>query len=160
LEQDRPPTPKRLTADGQRASCFLAKSSMRLTAMLLGVAMASAGVPQALAQTSVQVPTQAQVTEKATDKAPQSVRFLSAGMLHERLFSDDPYAREAGRHYVLGVLDALAFRRDARVCLGPDVEANELIMVVMRHLASRPDMHRYNAASFVREAIATEFPCV
>ena len=51
----------------------------------------------------------------APAQAQQSVRFLSAGMLHERLFSDDPFVREAGKHYVLGVLDTLALRRDPRV---------------------------------------------
>ncbi len=96
----------------------------------------------------------------APAQAQQSVRFLSAGMLHERLFSDDPFVREAGKHYVLGVLDTLALRRDPRVCLGPELEANDLVVVVMRHLAARPEMHRYNAGSFVREAVATEFPCI
>lgn len=151
MPQERPPTAKRPVAAGRRAFRSFTRSSTRLAATVLAVALGWGAVPQAVAQSTA---------EKSPEKTPQSVRFLSAGMLHERLFSDDIHAREAGRHYVLGVLDALAFRRDARVCLGPEVEANELIMVVMRHLAARPDMHRYNAASFVREAIATEFPCV
>jgi len=32
--------------------------------------------------------------------------------------------------------------------------------VVAAQLRARPDLHRYNAASVVREAIAVEFPCV
>lgn len=131
------PVAESLQGGGWRLACV---ESLRLAAVLGAIAWGLAMTGPAHAQ--------------------QSVRFLSAGMLHERLLSDDPYAREAGKHYVLGVLDTLAMRRDPRVCLGPELEANDLVIVVMRHLAARPDMHRYNAASFVREAVATEFPCV
>ncbi len=92
--------------------------------------------------------------------AQSSARFMTAGELHQRLSAAEPAAREAGRHYVLGVVDALALARDSRLCLGPGVPASELIDAVASALTQRPDLHRYNAASLVREAIATAFPCV
>lgn len=89
-----------------------------------------------------------------------SARFMSAGELHLRLSAADPAAREAGRHYVLGVVDALTLARDPRSCIGPGVAASQLVEVVAAQLQARPDLHRFNAASLVREAIAVAFPCV
>jgi hypothetical protein len=89
-----------------------------------------------------------------------SARFMSAGELHLRLSAGEPAAREAGRHYVLGVVDALTLARDPRSCIGPGVAASQLVDVVAAQLQARPDLHRFNAASLVREAIATAFPCV
>jgi hypothetical protein len=89
-----------------------------------------------------------------------SARFMSAGELHLRLSAAEPAAREAGRHYVLGVVDALTLARDPRSCIGPGVAASQLVDVVAAQLQARPDLHRFNAASLVREAIATAFPCV
>jgi hypothetical protein len=40
------------------------------------------------------------------------------------------------------------------------VAASQLVDVVAAQLQARPDLHRFNAASLVREAIATAFPCV
>lgn len=91
--------------------------------------------------------------------AQPSARFMTAGELHQRLSATDPAAREAGRHYVLGVVDALALARDAASCLGPGVGASQLVEAVASQLQARPDLHRYNAASLVREAIAAAFPC-
>lgn len=85
---------------------------------------------------------------------------MTAGELHLRLSAPEPAAREAGRHYVLGVVDALALARDPRACLGAGVAATQLVEVVAAQLRARPDLHRFNAASVVREAIAVEFPCV
>jgi hypothetical protein len=89
-----------------------------------------------------------------------SARFMSAGELHLRLSAAEQAAREAGRHYVLGVVDALTLARDPRSCIGPGVAASQLVDVVAAQLQARPDLHRFNAASLVREAIATAFPCV
>lgn len=86
-------------------------------------------------------------------------RFMTAGELHQRLTAPEPAAREAGRHYVLGVIDSLALSRDPRVCLGAGVSATRYVEVVAEQLANRPDLHRFNAASLVREAVATAFPC-
>lgn len=97
----------------------------------------------------------------ASDAGAQtSARFMTAGELHQRLSAPEPEAREAGRHYVLGVIDTLALVRDPRTCLGPGVGASQLIDAVAVQLRARPDLHRANAASFVREAVATAFPCV
>lgn len=93
-------------------------------------------------------------------QAQTSARFINAGELHQRLSAPEPEAREAGRHYVLGVIDTLALVRDPRTCLGPGVGASQLIDAVAVQLRARPDLHRANAASFVREAVATAFPCV
>jgi hypothetical protein len=92
-------------------------------------------------------------------QAQSSTRFMSAGELHQRLSSTDAAAREAGRHYVLGVVDALALVRDGRSCLGAGVSASQLVDAVAGQLAARPDLHRYNAASLVREAIFVAYPC-
>jgi hypothetical protein len=92
--------------------------------------------------------------------AQGSARFMTAAELHLRLSAPELAAREAGRHYVLGVVDALALARDPRACLGPGVAATQLVEVVAAQLRARPDLHRFNAASVVREAIAVEFPCV
>lgn len=89
-----------------------------------------------------------------------SARFMTAGDLHLRLTAADPAAREAGRHYVLGVVDALTLARDPRSCIGPGVAASQLVDAVAAQLQARPDLHRFNAASLVREAIAAAFPCV
>lgn len=92
--------------------------------------------------------------------AQSSVRFMTAGELHLRLSATEVETREAGRHYVLGVVDALMLSRDPQLCLGSGVQASQLVDVVAAALVARPDMHRYNAASFVREAIATAYRCV
>ena len=92
-------------------------------------------------------------------QARSSARFMTAGELHQRLSSPDPAAREAGRHYLLGVVDTLALVREPRTCLGPGVQADALVEAVATQLQARPDLHRYNAASLVREAIAVAFPC-
>lgn len=96
----------------------------------------------------------------AQARAQSTARFMNAGELHLRLSSAEPQAREAGRHYVLGVIDTLALVRDPRTCLGPGVGASPLVDAVAAQLQARPDLHRFNAASFVREAVATAFPCV
>ncbi len=95
----------------------------------------------------------------AIAQAQPSARFMTAGELHERLSAGEPAAREAGRHYVLGVVDALALAREPRLCLGAGVSASRMVEAVSTALAARPDLHRFNAASVVREAIATAFPC-
>ena len=92
-------------------------------------------------------------------RAQSSARFMTAGELHQRLSAADPAAREAGRHYVLGVVDAMALARDPRTCLGTGVAADVLVEAVASQLQSRPDLHRFNAASLVREAIAVAYPC-
>lgn len=92
-------------------------------------------------------------------RAQTSARFMTAGELHQRLSSVDPAAREAGRHYVLGVVDALALVRDPNTCLGAGVPSARLVEVVATQLEARPDLHRYNAASLVREALSVAFRC-
>jgi hypothetical protein len=92
-------------------------------------------------------------------QAQSSARFMTAGELHQRLSASEPAAREAGRHYVLGVVDALALARDGRICLGAGVPAAQLVDTVAAQLQARPDLHRFNAASLVREAIFVAFPC-
>jgi hypothetical protein len=92
-------------------------------------------------------------------RAQTSARFMTAGELHQRLSAEDPAAREAGRHYVLGVVDTLALVRDPNTCLGPGVSSTRLVEVVAAQLQARPDLHRYNAASLVREALSVAFRC-
>ena len=101
----------------------------------------------------------AALTPGGNATAQSSARFMTAGELHLRLSSNDPEAREAGRHYVLGVVDALALVRDPRSCLGSGVQAGVIVEAVASQLQARPDLHRYNAASLVREAIAVAYPC-
>ena len=93
-------------------------------------------------------------------QAQSTVRFLTAGDLYKRLIDPQPEAREAGRHYIMGVVDALSLARDPRSCIGPNTRTADLVEAVQVQLQSRPDIHRYNAASVVREAIAVQFPCV
>lgn len=95
----------------------------------------------------------------ATAQATRSVRFLSAGALYERLASTDPAAVEAGRHYVMGVLDTLLLTRDPQVCLGAEVRLDVLVGLVRDELASRPQAHRFNAGSFVREVMHAHLKC-
>lgn len=92
--------------------------------------------------------------------AQSTVRFLTAGDLYKRLIDPQIEAREAGRHYIMGVVDGLALVRDARSCIGPNTKTSDLVDAVQAQLQARPDIHRYNAASVVREAIAVQFPCV
>ena len=89
----------------------------------------------------------------------RTVRFLSAGALHERLASTDQAAVEAGRHYVMGILDTLLLTKDPQVCIGPDVRLDSVVGVVKDELARNPQMHRFNAASFVREVLYTHLKC-
>jgi hypothetical protein len=56
--------------------------------------------------------------EGAAAQPTRSARFLSAGALHERLASLDRAAVEAGRHYVMGVLDTLILTKDPQICIG------------------------------------------
>jgi hypothetical protein len=95
----------------------------------------------------------------AAAQATRSVRFLSAGALYERLASTDPAAVEAGRHYVMGVLDTLLLTRDPQVCLGAEVRLDFLVGLVRDELASRPQAHRFNAGSFVREVMHARLKC-
>ena len=96
----------------------------------------------------------------ASAQAQTSIRFLTAGDLYLRLIAPDPEAREVGRHYIMGVVDALSLLKDSKVCVGANTATNDLVDAVLKQLKQRPDLHRYNAASVVREAIAVEFPCV
>lgn len=96
----------------------------------------------------------------ASTQAQTSIRFLTAGDLYLRLIASEPEAREVGRHYIMGVVDALSLLKDSKVCVGANTATNDLINAVLKQLKQRPDLHRYNAASVVREAIAVEFPCV
>ena len=95
----------------------------------------------------------------ATAQTTRSVRFLSAGALHERLASTDQAAVEAGRHYVMGILDSLLLNKDPQVCIGPDVRLDSVMGAVKDELARNPQMHRFNAASFVREVLYTHLKC-
>ena len=71
----------------------------------------------------------------------------------------DPAAVEAGRHYVMGVLDTLLLTRDPQVCLGAEVRLDFLVGLVRDELASRPQAHRFNAGSFVREVMHARLKC-
>lgn len=92
--------------------------------------------------------------------AQTSIRFLTAGDLYLRLIASEPEAREVGRHYIMGVVDALSLLKDSKVCVGANTATLDLVNAVLDQLKRRPDLHRFNAASVVREAIAVEFPCV
>jgi len=96
----------------------------------------------------------------ANAQAQTSIRFLTAGDLYLRLMASDPEAREVGRHYIMGVVDALSLLKDSKVCVGASTATLDLVSAVLKQLQQRPDLHRFNAASVVREAIAVEFPCV
>ncbi|MGA0808838.1 MAG: Rap1a/Tai family immunity protein, partial [Burkholderiaceae bacterium] len=49
--------------------------------------------------------------------------------------------------------------KDPRLCVRTEIQINEVVTLVRGQLNTRPDVHRYNAASVVRETLATEFPC-
>jgi hypothetical protein len=97
--------------------------------------------------------------EGAAAQPTRSARFLSAGALHERLASLDRAAVEAGRHYVMGVLDTLILTKDPQICIGADVRLDLVVDLVKKALSKNPQMHRFNAASFVREVMYTHFKC-
>ena len=91
--------------------------------------------------------------------ASSSVRFLSAGDLFLKLTSQRFEEQMAGQHYLMGVLDGLTLAKDPRLCVRTEIQINEVVALVRAQLVSRPDIHRFNAASVVRETLATEFPC-
>lgn len=93
-------------------------------------------------------------------QAQTSIRFLTAGDLYLRLIDPQAEVREIGRHYIMGVVDALSLLKDGKVCVGANTATIDLVEAVLKQLRQRPDLHRYNAASVVREAVAVEFPCV
>lgn len=95
----------------------------------------------------------------ADAQTTRSVRFLSAGALHERLSSTDRAAVEAGRHYVMGIVDTLLLLKDPQVCVGVNAQLDSVVELVKTELAGKPQMHRYNAASFVREVLYTHLKC-
>ena len=96
----------------------------------------------------------------AAAQSTRSARFLSAGALHERLVSLDRAAIEAGRHYVMGVLDTLILTKDAQICIGADVRLDLVVDLVKEALSKNPQMHRFNAASFVREVMYSHLKCI
>ena len=98
--------------------------------------------------------------EGAAAQSTRSARFLSAGALHERLASLDRAAVEAGRHYVMGVLDTLILTKDAQICIGADVRLDLVVDLVKEELSKNPQMHRFNAASFVREVMYSHLKCI
>jgi hypothetical protein len=89
----------------------------------------------------------------------QSVRFVTAGDLFLKLTSPRLEEQLAGQHYVMGVLDGLTLAKDPRLCVRTEIQINEVVTLVRGQLNTRPDVHRYNAASVIRETLATEFPC-
>lgn len=91
--------------------------------------------------------------------ASPSVRFLTAGDLFLKLTSQRLEEQLAGQHYLMGVLDGLTLAKDPRLCVRTEIQINEVVALVRLQLVSRPDIHRFNAASVVRETLATEFPC-
>jgi hypothetical protein len=100
------------------------------------------------------------ISHESADAQPtRSARFLSAGALHERLASLERAAVEAGRHYVMGVLDTLILTKDPHICIGADVRLDLVVDLVKEALSKNPQMHRFNAASFVREVMYTHFKC-
>ncbi|MEI6028014.1 MAG: Rap1a/Tai family immunity protein [Betaproteobacteria bacterium] len=100
------------------------------------------------------------ISHESADAQPtRSARFLSAGALHERLASLERAAVEAGRHYVMGILDTLILTKDPQICIGPDVRLDLVVDLVKEELSKNPQMHRFNAASFVREVMYTHLKC-
>jgi len=91
--------------------------------------------------------------------AQPSVRFLSTAELYARLDDTRAEVRESGRHYIMGVVDALVFARDPEVCLGAQARLDDLVAAVHQRLASRPELLRYNAASVVRQVVAASLKC-
>lgn len=91
--------------------------------------------------------------------AAQSVRFMTGEALYAMAASSEDTAQSSARSYVLGVLDGLMHLRDPRICIGVDVPADSVYGMVVRTLGQRPDLRRYNAASLVREIVASHYPC-
>ncbi len=91
--------------------------------------------------------------------AAQSVRFLTGEALHSMASSPDGLAQASARSYVLGVLDGLMHLKDPKICIGVEVPADTVFGAVVKTLAQRPDLRRYNAASLVREIISSQYPC-
>lgn len=91
--------------------------------------------------------------------AGQSVRFQTAGDLFFKLSSARLEEQLAGQHYVMGVLDGLTLAKDPRLCVRTEIQINEVVSLLRGQLSARPDIHRFNAASVIRETLATEFPC-
>jgi len=91
--------------------------------------------------------------------AQPSARFLSTAELYARLDDTRAEVRESGRHYIMGVVDALVFARDPEICLGAQVPLDDLAAAVHERLASRPELLRYNAASVVRQIVAALLKC-
>ena len=89
----------------------------------------------------------------------QSVRFVTAGDLFLKLTSPRLEEQLAGQHYVMCVLDGLTLAKDPRLCVRTEIQINEVVTLVRGQLNTRPDVHRYNSASVIRETLATEFPC-
>lgn len=103
--------------------------SNRLACLLCVLALAAA------APVAAQAP-----SGSSGSSATRSVRFLSAGDLHQRLSSSEPAAVEAGRHYVMGVLDTLMLVKDPQVCVGPNARLGELVDAVRAALAASPQL--------------------
>jgi hypothetical protein len=59
----------------------------------------------------------------------------------------------------MGVLDTLILTKDAQICIGADVRLDLVVDLVKEELSKNPQMHRFNAASFVREVMYTHFKC-
>lgn len=91
--------------------------------------------------------------------AQPTVRFLTTGELFARLDDARPEVRESARHYIMGVVDALVFARDPEICVGPQTRLDDLVGTVQKRLAARPDLLRYNAASVVRQIVASSLRC-
>ncbi|MGA0900959.1 MAG: Rap1a/Tai family immunity protein [Luteolibacter sp.] len=91
--------------------------------------------------------------------AAQSVRFYSAGQLFQKVSSPRLEEQLAGQHYVMGVLDGLFLAKDPGLCLGSSININDVMVVVREQLVARPDVHRFNAASVIRETLSQRFPC-
>ena len=82
--------------------------------------------------------------------ASSSVRFLTAGDLFLKLTSQHLEEQLAGQHYLMGVLDGLTLAKDPRLCVRTAIQLNEVVTLVRAQLTSRPDIHRFNAASVIR----------
>lgn len=59
----------------------------------------------------------------------------------------------------MGVVDTLLLVKDRRVCIGTNVPITEIESLLRQYFEQRPDIRRFNAASVIREVLATQFPC-
>jgi hypothetical protein len=86
-----------------------------------------------------------------------SAQFINGNKLHEMCITD----KASALNYSMGVADAHTFHRkkDPLFCLPESATAGQVLDVLCKYLADRPEKRHFTASSTSLLAFSAAFPC-